>query len=216
MENDFLSPARRRDKLKVRCTMPRSPFLTRMPVWHRSRGCLYQGPFRSLYRRSGERRHGTWLQGQILFLGSLLFSRRCKQVLSVKTQPHGYTRSVTLQDDWADSDVRKGKCSSYALMERAQKVGFSQVISLMSSDTLTRGVPSRSRLTTIFSFIIRIYFSQRPRCRMPHSADGNLSSLPWYARRLTRRPPSSGEIYCTRSCRRALPPSNGMSFTSRI
>ena len=74
MESDFLSP-RKRDKPKVWCTMLHSPlFLTQISVWHRSRGSLYQGSFRSLYRGSSGRRHAAWFKGQILSSFATVFS----------------------------------------------------------------------------------------------------------------------------------------------
>ncbi|KAF8554816.1 Dna2-domain-containing protein [Imleria badia] len=43
------------------------------------------------------------------------------KVLSVKIQPHGHTRFVILQDDWAESDVRKGR-SLYVIMQRDRDI----------------------------------------------------------------------------------------------
>ena len=86
-----------------------------MSVYHRSRENVHQAPRRALYRGSGGRGHQTWFQGRVTPPRSLPFSRRRTQILSVKTQPHGQPRSVVLQDDWADSDVRKGMGSAYAV-----------------------------------------------------------------------------------------------------
>lgn len=89
-------------------------------------------------------------------LRSLGFSRPCKQVLLVKTRPHGHPRSVILQDDWAESDVRKGRHNCYSVMYQSSII-FLQVTPSTCSDNSTRRGPSRFHLTRIFSFTIRIY-----------------------------------------------------------
>ncbi|KAG6382086.1 Dna2-domain-containing protein [Boletus reticuloceps] len=76
MESDFLSPARKRGKLKSGVALEQ-PY-TKTPCAR----CIVEAV----------------QEGQ----------RRGSKLLSVKTLAHGHLRSVTLQDDWAESDVRKG------------------------------------------------------------------------------------------------------------